>query len=53
MQIWKVYFFVKTSVKFRSLQIGKIVNTNTDRIFPIPFKVMQIYLRYTNLEKQV
>ena len=35
--------------KFRSLELyrfSKIVNSDTDRIFPIPFKVLYISLRY-------
>ena len=44
-------FLVKKAVKFRNLQISKILNTNTNRIFPIPFKVMYISLRYTKFEE--
>ena len=43
---------VKVAMKFRVLQISKILNTNTNRIFPIPFKLMYISLRYTQFEKQ-
>ena len=43
---------VKVAVKFRVLQISKILNTNTNRIFPIPFKLKYISLRYTQFEKQ-
>ena len=49
---WKVYFFVKMAVKFRNLQISIILNTDTNRIFPISFKFRHISLRYTLLEKQ-
>ena len=42
-------FLVKMDVKFRNLQISKILNTDTNRIFPIPFKVMYILLGYTYL----
>ena len=35
-------FLVKVTVKFRDLQISKIVNTETNRIFSVPFKVMYI-----------
>ena len=41
------FFLVKAAVKFRNLQISKVLNTDTNRIFPIPFKVMCISLRYT------
>ena len=40
-------FLVKTDVKFRDLQISKTLNTDTNRIFPISFKVMYIFLKYT------
>ena len=40
-------FLVKKAVKFRNLQIIRILNTDKNRIFPIPFKVMYISLRYT------
>ena len=43
---------VKVGVKFRDLQISKILNTDTNRIFPIPFKLKYISLRYTQFEKQ-
>ena len=33
------FFLVKTAVKFRNLQISKILNTDTNIIFPVPFKV--------------
>ena len=39
-------FLVKAVMKFRVLQISKIFNTDTNRIFPIPFKLMYISLRY-------
>ena len=39
-------FLVKAAVKFRNLQINKILNTDANRIFPIPFKVMYVSLRY-------
>ena len=38
------FFSVKTTVK---LQISKILNTDSDRIFPIPFKDMYVSFRYT------
>ena len=43
---------MKAAVKFRVLQISKILNTDTNRIFPIPFKLKYISLRYTQFEKQ-
>ena len=43
----KIIFLVKMDVKFRSLWIGKILNTDINRIFPILFKVMYISLRNT------
>ena len=30
---------MKTAVKLRNLQISKTLNTDANRIFPIPFKV--------------
>ena len=39
-------FLVKAAVKFKNLQIIKILNTNADKIFPIPFEIMYISLRY-------
>ena len=42
-----LFFLVNAAMKFRNLQIRKILNTDTNRIFPIPFKVMGISLRYT------
>ena len=42
-----ILFLVKTAVKFRNLKISKVLNTDTNRIFLIPFKVMYISLRYT------
>ena len=39
-----LFFLEKTAMKFRNLQISKILNTNTNRIFPIPLKVIHIYL---------
>ena len=42
------FFLVETAVKFRSLQISKILNTDTNRIFPVPFKVMYTSLSYTS-----
>ena len=41
---------MNTAVKFRNLQISKIPNTDTSRIFPIPFKVMHISLRLYSLK---
>ena len=53
MQTQKVLILlVKVAVKFRVLQISKILNTDTNRVFPIPFKVMYVSLRYTQFEKQ-
>ena len=43
---------VKVAVNFRVLQSSKILNTDTNRTFPIPFKVKYISLRYTQFEKQ-
>ena len=45
-------FLVKAAVKFRVLQISKILNTDINRIFPIPFKLMYTSLRYIWFEKQ-
>ena len=45
-------FLVKVAVKFKVLQISKILNIDTNRIFPPPFKLMHISLRYTQFEKQ-
>ena len=45
-------FLLKVVVKFRVLQISKILNTDTNKIFPIPFKLKYISLRYTQFEKQ-
>ena len=39
-------FLVKKAVKFRSLQNSKILNVDINGIFGIPFKVMDISLRY-------
>ena len=39
--------FYKDGHVERNLQISKVIDTDTNRIFPIPFKVMHIYLRYT------
>ena len=36
-------------MKFRNLRISKILNIGTNRIFPVPFKVMYISLRYVIL----
>ena len=43
-------FLVKTVVECRNLQISKTVNTYPKRIFPIPFKVAYISLRYSWFE---
>ena len=32
-------------MKFKDLQISKILNPNTNIIFPIPAKIMYIFLR--------
>ena len=45
-------YLAKTVVKFRNLEISKILSTNTNRIFPVPFKVAYIFLRCTQFEKQ-
>ena len=42
----KLIFLGKTAMKFRNLQISKILNTDTNRNFPVPFKVIYISLRY-------
>ena len=42
-----IYFLVKTTVKFRNLQISKIRNSDTNEVFPIPLKLMYKSLRYT------
>ena len=42
----KLNFLEKTAVKFRNLHISKILNTDTNRVFPVPFKVMHISLSY-------
>ena len=34
------------AMKFRNLQASKILNTNTNRIYPVPFEVMYISSRY-------
>ena len=41
-----MFFSVKILVKFRNLQISKILNSDTNTIFPIPFEVM-LPLRYS------
>ena len=43
----KFFLLVKPAVKFINLQISEILNTDTNRSFTIPFRVMYIYLRYT------
>ena len=43
-------YLVKMVVKFRNVQISKILNTITNRI--LPFKVMYISFRYSYFEKQ-
>ena len=47
-----ILFLVKTAVKFRNLQINKMLTIDTNRIFPVPFKVMYISLRNIEFEKQ-
>ena len=37
-------FVFKTALKFKNLDISKILNSDTNIVFPVPFKVM--YLRY-------
>ena len=44
---FNIFFLVKMVVKFRTLQVSKVLGTDTSRIFQIPFKVMYISLRYT------
>ena len=44
-------FLVKMAVKFRNLETSKTLNTDTNIIFPIPFKVMYISLMYTEIAK--
>ena len=39
-------FLGKVAVRFRNLQVSKILNTDKNRILPILFKVMYISLRY-------
>ena len=52
-KLWRVWvFLVKMAMKFKNLQISKFLNTETNRIFSISFKVMYISLRYTQFEKQ-
>ena len=48
-KLLKVIFFVKAAGKFRNLQINKVLNTDTNRVFPVPFKVMYISLRYLSM----
>ena len=45
-KLWKK-FLSEDGVKFRNLQISKILTSDTNGKFPIPFKVMYICLRYT------
>ena len=40
------FFFSENVRKFIYLQISKILNTDTNRIFPIPFKVKYMFLRH-------
>ena len=40
------FFFSENVRKFMYLQISKILNTDTNRIFPIPFKVKYMFLRH-------
>ena len=40
-------FFSGWDREFRNLQILKIINIDTNRIFPIPYNVIYISLRYT------
>ena len=44
--------FLAKAVKFRILQISKILNTDVNKIFAIPFKAMYVSLRYIKTEKQ-
>ena len=41
-KFFKLFFLVKEAVRFSVLQISKILNTDTNIIFPIPFKLMCI-----------
>ena len=43
--IGKFNFFSEGGCKFRDLQISKILNTDTNIFFPIPAKVMYLFLR--------
>ena len=47
-KLWKVsYVLVKTAMSFRNLQISQIISTNTNKTFPIFYKVMNKSLRCT------
>ena len=53
MQALKILIFfslVKTTMKFRNLEICKIFNTDANRDFPTPFKIMYISFIH-NLKK--
>ena len=39
------FFLMKAALKFRELQISKVLNTNANRISPIPSKIMYTSLR--------
>ena len=39
-----LFFFAETIVKFRNLQISKILNSDTDITFPIPLKELSIHV---------
>ena len=49
----KFKFLVKTAVKFRNLRISKVLNTDTNRIFPILFKITYISLEMYNLKNNL
>ena len=45
-----IFLLVKTAVKFKTLEITKTFNTDTNRLFRISMKVVYISLRYTYVE---
>ena len=42
-----IFFSKDGCVKLKTLQISKILNTNTNKIFQISFEVTYVSLRYT------
>ena len=44
-------FLLKMAAEFKNLQISKFLNTDANRSFPVPSKVMYISFRYTQFEK--